>query len=426
MARGRSNFDNVNALRGPAGHIYYARMKTKWGIFYKLGFTSLSTLDDRLNYGGKNDGELVDRVLLWVWSDTALHEEQRLHSLFHDKRVFGKYGSFHNGPMYKNGQSELYAEDILDLDPKCTGEQVKKSIKAAKKIGIEYRNSPIGDHPIWYVVGAILIAVLSPLILLRRILEEIVPAMKKEKERNLEWERKRELDIATAVLEIKSKANPYRYGSGNIDISIKLDAAGSESAWKQSLCDWLNRTLTVDPKDMTVDDLFRVVKGNFDPVTIDYVDSLILGDVHSGRNIYKLPESLYELRGLRTLHLQRNKIEFLSEKLGQLTNLEELKLGCNPLKALPSSIGNLKKLRILTLWSNYKLMSLPSEIGQLSELEGLDISGCDNLIGLPSEIVKLRRIRRLYLPAHNKFKLTTEQLHWVGELSRNGAEVEYC
>lgn len=214
MARNSSNFDNMNAMRNPAGHIYYARMKTSWGVFYKLGYTSRSTLEDRLNYGEKNDGGLVDRVLLWSWSDTALKEELGLHGMFHDKRIFGKYGKYENGPMYKNGQSELYAEDILDLDSECTEEQVKKSIKAAEEIRIEYRNSPIGDHPIWHVVGAILIAALSPLILLRKILEEVVPAMKKEKERNLEWGRQRESDIAVAVLAIKRKSKPYRGDAG--------------------------------------------------------------------------------------------------------------------------------------------------------------------------------------------------------------------
>lgn len=214
MARGRSNFDNINALRNPAGHIYYARMKTNWGIFYKLGYTSQSTLEDRLNYGEKNDAGLVDRVLLWSWSDTALEEEQRLHDFFHDKRIFGKYGGFHNGPMHKNGQSELYAEDILDLDSECTKEQVKKSIKAAERIGIEYRNSPIGDHPIWHVVGAILMAAIWPLILLQKILERVVPAMKREKERKMECERKRGSDIAAAVLAIKRKSKPYRGDAG--------------------------------------------------------------------------------------------------------------------------------------------------------------------------------------------------------------------
>jgi len=209
MARGSSNFDNMNAQRDPAGNVYYARMKTKWGTFYKLGYTSQSSLENRLNYGQKSDGDLVDRVLLWSWSDTALREEQSLHGLFQDKRVFGKYGRFHNGPMYKNGQSELYAEDILDLDPECTDEQVKKATKAAERIGIEYRNNPIGDHPIWKVVGVILMAALSPLILLGKILQEVVPSMKEEKERNLERERERESDIGAAIASLKKRSKPY-------------------------------------------------------------------------------------------------------------------------------------------------------------------------------------------------------------------------
>ncbi|WP_163647695.1 leucine-rich repeat domain-containing protein [Modicisalibacter sp. 'Wilcox'] len=404
--------------------MYYARMKTKWGKFYKLGYTSQDSLEERLNYGEKNDGGLVDRVLLWAWSDSALHDEQRLHGLFHNKRVFGKYGKFHNGPLYKNGQSELYAEDIFDLDPECTKEQVKNSIKAAERIGIEYRNDPIGDHPIWRVVGYVLMVALSPLILLRKILEETVPAMKREKERILELERKRETDIAAAVLEIKRKSTTYRDGAGSNGSCRIFDRAKSENAWKKSLCDWLNRALTVEPEDMTAEDMFRVVKGNFSPATIDSVECLVLGDAQGGRHISALPECLYELRGLRSLHLQRNEIEHLGDKLGQLVNLEELKLGGTALKTLPAAIGQLKKLRILTAWWS-DLESLPPEIGQLSELEGLDVSGCENLKVLPSEIVQLRKIKRLYLPAHDDFKLTAEQQRWADELKKSGAEVEH-
>ena len=423
MGRSRSDFEIANAMRNPAGYMYYARMKTKWGIFYKLGYTSQSSLEVRLNYGEKNDGDLVDRVLLWAWSDSALHDEQRLHDLFRDKRVFGKYGRFHNGPLYKNGQSELYAEDILDLDPECTKEQVKSSVKAAERIGIEYRSNPIGDHPIWRVVGAVLMVVLSPLILLRKILEETVPAMKREKERILELERKHESDIAAAVLAIKSKLTPYRDGAGSNGSCRTFNGEKSENAWKESLCNWLNRALTVEPEDMTAEDLFRVVKGNFSPTTIDAVECLVLGDAHGGRNISELPECLYELRGLRSLHLQRNEIEHLSDKLGQLVNLEELKLGGTALKTLPATIGQLKRLRILTAWWS-DLESLPPEIGQLSELEGLDVSACEDLKVLPSEIVQLRKIKRLFLPAHDDFKLTAEQQHWADELKQSGAEVE--
>lgn len=206
--------------------------------------------------------------------------------------------------------------------------------------------------------------------------------------------------------------------------SLKAGAADSNVAWKNSLCNWLNGALTVGPEDMTAEDMFRVVKGTFDPATIDTVERLVLGDAQGGRGISELPESLYELRGLRSLHLQRNDIEYLSDKLGQLSNLEELKLGGNPLKALPASIGQLKKLRILTLWWNDELKSLPPEIGQLSELEGFDVSACENLKGLPREIVKLRKIQRLYLPAHEEFNLTAEQQNWVEDLRSCGAKVE--
>lgn len=194
--------------------------------------------------------------------------------------------------------------------------------------------------------------------------------------------------------------------------------------WKKDLCDWLNQVMTIDPDDMTAEDMFRVVKGNFQPSTIADVQRLVLGDFQGGRGISDLPESLYNLRALKSLHLQRNEITQLSESLGKLCNLEELKLGGNHLRSLPASIGKLKKLRILTLWWNYELVVLPPQIGELSELEGLDLHDCSNLTELPREIIKLGKLKRLILPDSKKLKITSEQHEWITNLKLSGAEVD--
>ena len=212
-------------------------------------------------------------------------------------------------------------------------------------------------------------------------------------------------------------------------LSVNFSFAKNKSfdvdiVWKEDLCDWLNRLMTVNPDEMTSEDMFRVVKGNFQPSTIAEVQCLVLGDAQGGRGVAELPENLFQLRALKSLHLQRNNITQLSENLGQLCNLEELKLGGNSFRTLPAAIGKLTKLRILTLWWNDEFVALPPQIGELIELEGLDISACPRLIELPREITKLGKLKRLYLPSHGNLKLTSEQQEWIITLRLNGAEVE--
>lgn len=208
----------------------------------------------------------------------------------------------------------------------------------------------------------------------------------------------------------------------NLTVLSPIGNNRADLEWRKNLCNWLNRVMTVGADEMTVEDLFRDVKGSFDPSTIAKVERIVLGDFQAGRGISDLPDSLFELRALRSLHLQRNNIKQLSERIGQLCNLEELKLGFNPLSSLPASIGDLKKLRILTLWGT-NVASLPPQIGKLSELEGLDVSACANLKKLPDEITKLRKLKKLCLPQHDNFKLTAEQESWTKALLDNGAEV---
>lgn len=429
MGRSRSDFENANAMRNPAGNIYYARMKTKWGIFYKLGYTSKSSLEERLNYGEKNDGSLIDCVLLWSWSDNALHEEQRLHGLLHDKRVFGKYGKFHNGPMYKNGQSELYAEDILDLDADCTESQVKNSLKAVEKIGVEYRNNPIGDHPIWHVVGAVLMVVFSPLILLRKILEEVVPAMKKEKEEYLKRARKHQTDIAAAVLDIKMKSKPYRASSNLVshegvprygfnphlsssdgptesldellallnnskNFSIRFSTSTKEDVYTS--CNKITRAelkniteldiyqpcMDLPPPQGSVDipsaigQLKRLKKLSFREFKIGLIPDSIanlseLQELHvSGAEMTSLPDFLVKLPRLKILSLPDNSIDSLPRELGEIQTLEQLILPLNELKELPESARELRNLKILRLASN-PLSEFPDFLGTLTSLEGL-------------------------------------------------------
>lgn len=116
-----------------SGNLYYVRLKTPVGIFYKIGFTTLDSVEARMNYGGSDDARYIDKVLMFVNSSEAYDIEQQLHGCLYDKAAFEKYSSNDNFPLSKNGQTELYIEDILDLDTNYTNAQKYETLKKLKE-----------------------------------------------------------------------------------------------------------------------------------------------------------------------------------------------------------------------------------------------------------------------------------------------------
>lgn len=100
----------------PAGNVYYAKLKTPQGTFYKLGFTSKSSLVERLAYGYSGDEKLIDRQFFFSFREDAWHVEQTLLEHFDRHRAFGKFSKDPANPLCGRGQSELFAHDILGLD----------------------------------------------------------------------------------------------------------------------------------------------------------------------------------------------------------------------------------------------------------------------------------------------------------------------
>lgn len=111
----------------PKGNLYYVRLKTPVGIFYKIGFTKLESVHKRFAYSGDGHEGLIDRVLVFMPLDDAFDVENRLHAHFSDKRAFGRFGDDPVMPLFKNGQSELYIEDLLGVDPDYSKEQANQT-----------------------------------------------------------------------------------------------------------------------------------------------------------------------------------------------------------------------------------------------------------------------------------------------------------
>jgi hypothetical protein len=103
------------------GNIYYVRLKTPVGRMYKLGFTTQSSVQDRLSFNGAGDEQQIDQVLVFAHHRHGLYVEQRLHRHFQNRAAF--FSREAHLPLAANGQSELYVEDVLGLDACYTLQQ---------------------------------------------------------------------------------------------------------------------------------------------------------------------------------------------------------------------------------------------------------------------------------------------------------------
>ena len=100
----------------PAGHVYYVRLKTPQGNFYKLGYTSKPSLMERFAFSGHGDEKLVDREFFFSFQPNAWDLEQTLLEHFDKQRAFGKFSNDPKHPLSGRGQSELFFGDVLGLD----------------------------------------------------------------------------------------------------------------------------------------------------------------------------------------------------------------------------------------------------------------------------------------------------------------------
>ena len=164
-----------NRLRpdGNAGHLYYVRVRSRFGPLYKIGFTKSESVARRFNFKNNGDEKMLDAQFLFAYHEDAFNLEKRLHEHFSAKKAFGNFASYEHLPLYKNGQSELYPFDILGIDPDYTEDQGAQTLASLAKIGM-VASTP--KPPLWVVViGTVLrwffMAVWHILLLGERLLE---------------------------------------------------------------------------------------------------------------------------------------------------------------------------------------------------------------------------------------------------------------
>ena len=126
-------------------------------------------------------------------------------------------------------------------------------------------------------------------------------------------------------------------------------------------------------------------------------------------NLRELPASIGEMRNLRWLNVQYNKLTSLPPQIGKLSRLERLHCGNNELVQLPLEIGALTELEELQCGNN-KLKAIASPVLQLPKLRELhvennpfitksDVEGIDAYLVVPprpefgATICSLTRLR---------------------------------
>lgn len=141
---------NKLAPASRSGNLYYIRLRTDLGPLYKVGFTTRSSAEERLAFRETGDDRLIDKTILFIHFEDAYSVEQQIHGYFYDKRVFGKFGNYTYMPLAGNGQSELYAHDILGLDGDYADAQAERTIKAIKTRHAMQKHS----HPMMVYLSA--------------------------------------------------------------------------------------------------------------------------------------------------------------------------------------------------------------------------------------------------------------------------------
>lgn len=117
--------------------------------------------------------------------------------------------------------------------------------------------------------------------------------------------------------------------------------------------------------------------------------------LHDNPRLDALPTALGQLPKMKHLEIVGSKVRELPPMHG-LANLEHLAIESSPLTWVPRDIGNAQKLKTLSLSHTY-LRDVPASIGNLTKLTELKLHNNVGLTSIPDAIGKLRRLKTLDL-----------------------------
>jgi len=129
-----------------------------------------------------------------------------------------------------------------------------------------------------------------------------------------------------------------------------------------------------------------------------------------------IPESLYDMKSINILNLNKNQIKYISPKIKNLTNITDLYLSFNFIEIIPDEIGECIKLKNLCI-SNNLIENIPKTIGNLKKLKFLYVEN-NQLSSLPSELTDCNNLLYiLFLPQNRYFKVKPHILRFINRYS---------
>lgn len=317
------------APSNPEGYLYYVRLNTKHGTFYKIGFTKMSSVEARYSYGGSEAYKLIDEVFFYKYSLRAYELEQTLHQNMRHRAAYPRH-TFLNlfrdvsqHPLFGDGQTELYRDDVLGMDPN------------PKR---EFRLSRLFSKPQNDMVR-------------KRLLVTAYHSSVKETE---ECRIYQVLDDFLAAPYFESKDE---FISRHSEWVISLQQWGARNAMNESEIGTGTTVHGSPALPTTREELLRMTELCPQWAHID-----------------SIPKEVKYLRDLVVLRFPAYKVKSVPDEVYELANLRELDISRSSVYELSGRIGNLKKLRVLNVADCENLVTLPPELQTLEHLEKIEIS----------------------------------------------------
>jgi hypothetical protein len=315
------------------GYVYYIRLKTNNGRFYKVGFTRMSSVEQRFSYGESEAHKMIDKVFLFKYSLHAYDIEQHLHGHLRHVQAYKKYSfsslfrNLSEHPLYKDGQSELYQEDVLGLDPDYTRpfqissffSKPKDDLIKRRMLQTDFYHESVREEEVANIY---------------KVFDEFLtqPFFESKEEfinRIGYWVYSiRRWSIRNAFF-----AGPFCVTRTTIHGTAPLPTTREELLEMTELAPVWGYTDSI-PEEIKYLKNLRFVKFAFE-------------------SIKKLPQGLYELENLKELDIHGTSIKSISRDIEKLTNLEILNIQyCEHLLSLPPEIDKLDNLKRIIISPN--------------------------------------------------------------------------
>ncbi len=134
--------------------------------------------------------------------------------------------------------------------------------------------------------------------------------------------------------------------------------------------------------------------------------------VLADNQITEIPESLCEMKLMKSLNLSKNKLNEIPESIYDLSNLMYLNLSLNSISTISDSIGNLKQLQHLVLVCENEIEEIPNGLIELKQLKNLYLrADFTKLKHIFSELNCLESVSQIVIT-----KESLKQIHQLGNL----------